>query len=416
MESRKLSLFSVFFVFFLDNFGFALAFPIIAPMLLNSHYHFFSPEMSVSLKNILLGVMLASFSIGQFIGAPIIGDMADSVGRKRLFYVTITGTAVGFFLSAIAISLESYTFLLIARFLSGLVAGNLGICLAAVVDLSITEEEKGRNFGWIATIGGVSWVLSMLINGILSNPKIFSFFSPALPFWLCGGLLLVSVILIARWYQDTFEVSEKMKLDLKKGFKDIAMAFSDKETLNTFIVAFFWYMGWFMMLQWVTPYYIHSYKASQLSVTYLLIVFGVAWTIGSCVINAYLVKYVETIKLFLFSSFILFLAFFFIPFIPQTWFLYTGISIASLAGAIAWPNFNNIVSLAGNESEQGKLMGINQGMLAFGQVVAPLLGGLLVLFLYNLIFFSSAIFILISVIIMFFERKRFVRRSLKQSE
>ena len=413
MKSRSRSLLAVFFVFFLDNFGFALAFPIMSPIMLDPNYHFFSPEISSTLRNILLGVVLGSFPLGQFFGAPIIGDMADSFGRRRLFLLTVTGTAIGFFLSAFAIYIENYLFLLVVRFLSGLVAGNLSICLAAVVDLSETEEKKRKNFSWISTIAGVSWVISILINGLLANPKLSKFFSPSLPFWICGVLLLVSVIFILRWYEDIYIPEKKDKIDLKKGFREIGMAFANRELRMVFVVALFWYVSSFILLQWVSPYYIKIYKASQLDVTLLLIAIGVAWTLGSCVINVWLAKFVDTPQLFTWSTFMMFLALLVVPFYLEIWFLYTAASISCLFASIGWANLNNIVSLAGKVSEQGKLMGINQAMAAMSEVIAPILGGFLVFVSYSLIFYASALFAFIAFLLMYIEKKHFVERSHK---
>ncbi|MCH9631599.1 MAG: hypothetical protein S4CHLAM37_16230 [Chlamydiia bacterium] len=413
MSAKSKSLISVFFVFFLDNFGFALAFPIMSPIMLDPSYHFFSPEISTTLRNILLGVILGAFPLGQFFGAPTIGDMADSLGRRRLFLLTVTGTAIGFFLSAYAIYLENYPFLLAVRFLSGLVAGNLSICLASIVDLSETEEEKRRNFSFISTIGGVSWVVSIFINGLIANPKLSKYFSPSLPFWICGLLLLVSVTFILKWYEDAFIPEKKAKVDFKKGFREITMAFADRELRMIFIVALFWYVSSFILIQWVSPYYIKLYKASQLQVTYLLIAIGVAWTLGSCVINVWFSKFIGTLQLFIWSTFIMFLSLLVVPFYLEVWFLYTASSLSCLCAAIGWANFNNIVSLAGRVTEQGKLMGINQAMAAMSEVIAPMIGGLLVFISYGLIFYASACFAFIAFLLMLFEKKRFVARSHK---
>lgn len=416
MDRRSLSLFSVFFVFFLDNFGFALAFPILSPTLLDPSNHFFSPEMSGSMRNILLGVMLCSFSLGQFFGAPIIGDLADSIGRKRIFYLTIAGTAFGFFLSAIAMTFQSYTGLLVSRFLSGIVAGNFGICLAAVIDFSRTEEEKGRYLGYIATIGGVSWIASMIINGVVANPEIIKFFSPAIPFWLCGILLLISLIFIGKFYEDAFETPKKIHINFVKVFKEIGMAFTDKETIYLFTSGFFWYLAWFISMQWMAPFYIYEYKATQMLVTIFLIVFGAAWTVGSCGVNVFLVKRCKSLSLYLWFSLIIFVGFVLVPLFPHQAFYYIFVSIAAFAGAIAWPNYNSTVSLAGTEKEQGKLMGINQGLFALGQVVAPIIGGLLAVVFYNLIFFAAAALMFVAFLIMLIQKKNFMNRSEKSHE
>lgn len=413
LKAKRLSLFSIFLVFFLDNFGWALAFPIMAPLLLSPQYHFFSSDLSVHVKNILLGIALASFSIGNFFGAPVLGDLADSVGRRKIFFFTITATAAGFFLSAFAVILKSYIFLVISRFLSGIVGGNLSICLASIVDLSDTESEKRKYFGYITTISGIAWISSILINGLISNPKLFKYFSPVHPFWLCGFFLLISLIFIYKYYEDPPIIQKGVNIDLKKGVLDVADAFSNRSFIKVFSIALFWYLGSFMFLQWLSPYYLGVYKATQLQLTYLLLFMGIAWTLGSCVLNAYFSRFIKTIPLFMIATFMMIVSLSIPPLFHVAVILYIMTSIESLFAAVAWPNLNNLVSLAGTDKEQGKLMGLNSAMIALAEIVAPILGGVLVVFSYKLVFYVSALFCSVALIIMSFVKAHFQPRSYK---
>ncbi|MCH9631600.1 MAG: Tetracycline resistance protein, class B [Chlamydiia bacterium] len=411
MKTRNLSLFAILFVFFLDNFGFALAFPIVPPMLLSDHSHFFSPDISTSLRSVLLAIALSSLSIGQFIGAPIIGDLADSIGRKRVFYITIIGTASRFFVVALAIYLQSYILLVVARFLSGLVASNVAICLASISDLSESENEKGRNFGWISTILGIGLVVSSLVNGFMIHSKFLKSISPSLPFILCGFLLLLSLLFIKHWFTETRTLDKKFRFNLGSGFKHVTDAFRDRETSITYLSAFFWYMSWLLMIRWTTPYYLHEDHATRLEITYLIGTLGVAWALGSAFLNTQLVKKIETMNLYIWSTFVLFVIFLAIPILKQPLYLYIGLFLAGVAGSVAWPNLSNTLSLVGKDEHMGKLMGLNQAMLALGEVIGPILGGFLVMISYSFIYYFAAIFAFIAFIIMFFEKKHFVKRS-----
>lgn len=75
----------VFLTYFIDNFGLAIIYPIFTPLFLKPHYELFSTEVPTIYKTILLGLLIATFPIAQFFGAPIIGGMSDRVGRKRYF-------------------------------------------------------------------------------------------------------------------------------------------------------------------------------------------------------------------------------------------------------------------------------------------------------------------------------------------
>ncbi|MCK4934792.1 MAG: MFS transporter, partial [Simkaniaceae bacterium] len=184
MTKIKTSLLPVYFVFFLDNFGFGLVFAIFGPLILNPEFGMLSPGMTAGERNIFLGILFAAFPLTQLFGAPIVGDIADRFGRKKAFYITILGTTLGYILSGAAITFHSYSFLFFSRLVTGFFAGNLSICLASIADLSPDEESRAKNYGMISTLGGVSWILSMLIGGFLSDPKALTFANPSIPFFL----------------------------------------------------------------------------------------------------------------------------------------------------------------------------------------------------------------------------------------
>ena len=100
--------------------------------------------------------------------------------------------AIGYTLTAGSIMSHSLTFLFISRFLTGLFAGNLTLCLATVADLSRDELSRTKNFGQIAAIGGLSFIIAIAFGGILSDATISRHFSPSLPFWITATPSLIS--------------------------------------------------------------------------------------------------------------------------------------------------------------------------------------------------------------------------------
>lgn len=205
-------------------------------------------------------------------------------------------------------------------------------------------------------------------------------------------------------------MKQKAKFSLKRGFYEICIAFSEKKTLNIFIVAFFWYLSSNVFLLWISPYYIHVHQASQLSLTLFLFVIGITWTLGSCVLNVWLLRYIETPKLFILSTSLVVVLMLIIPLFPSVRMLYVISSIQCLFSSVSWSNLSNAVSLIGKGSEYGKLMGINQSMLAFSEVVAPIIGGLFVYFHYSSIFYISGILAFLALVLMYYEKKRFLKK------
>lgn len=411
MKSYKKSLYSIFLVYFLDGFIFALVFPILAPLLLSPEYGFLPEGLSKNTQNILLGVLLSAFPIGNFIGAPLVGDLADHYGRKKIFYLTIIGTTVGLFLSGWAIVIKSYLFLLIARIITGLVAGNLSLCLAVVADLSPTEKMRSHYYGYLTTLGGISWILAIIAAVYLSDSHRNAWFSPAMPFYVSALLSLVSLGCIYQFFEETFPVQEKKKMSLMKGVKEIGLALNDRDHLTLFSLAFFWYLSWMLSLQWVTPYFMNVFHASQKEIGIFLTYVGVCWLIGGSVVNHYLIKYCRSIQLLFYSALVTVIIFACVPWCFALWFFYLCYGVLTLCGAIAWSNLNNVISLSAGPQDQGKIMGINQAVIALGEVLGPIIGGFLIIVSQGSIFLTCSAFTLVSVVILYFEKKHFIPKA-----
>jgi MFS family permease len=73
-KKRKITLFSVYFTFFVDTLSWAIVFPIFAPYFLDPHNVLFSASVSTATRTTILGLFLMAFSFGQFLGAPIMGE------------------------------------------------------------------------------------------------------------------------------------------------------------------------------------------------------------------------------------------------------------------------------------------------------------------------------------------------------
>lgn len=74
----------ILLIVFISFIGSSIAYPIFPPLFLQSSDQLIiSPEWSDTSRRILLGLTLAIFPLGQFIGSPILGRNSDLYGRKK---------------------------------------------------------------------------------------------------------------------------------------------------------------------------------------------------------------------------------------------------------------------------------------------------------------------------------------------
>lgn len=393
---KNRTLFSAFTIAFLDNFGLSIVFIMFAPLILNPEYGFFSESVSEGTKNILLGLSIGAFPILTFFGAPFWGDFADRFGRKKALLITILGTVLGHILSALAIYLESYAFLLIARGVAGFFAGNISICLATISDLSPNPKIKARNFGIQFVVMGIGWTLAMVLGGYLSDPTLFKFFSPVLPFCLAAILTFFGYLIVLKWFSETHVKKEGVHFDLIKSFHDIKAAIHLPEIRPYLFMLFLWYIGWLFTFQWFTAVSIEKFHLTQENASLYLIVLGILWVVGGLIINPFLVKRYSSFAIALGGTFctalFIFLGSFFSNYLAFSFFFW----LATLSAPASVSNYLNLVSSAASENMQGKAMGFTQSFQALAAVIVPLFGGILAKKEISLIFPAGGLFLILA--------------------
>jgi MFS family permease len=411
LQSQKgKTLFSVLFVACIDNFGFGLVFILFAPLLLNPQYGMLSSDASLAQRNTWLGILYLAFPIMQFFGAPFFGDVADRFGRKRAFYITILGASLGYLFSALAITLQSYTFLLSSRLITGFFAGNLSICLAAIADLSHDEKSRARNFGWVTVVWGFSWPLAILVGGYLSDQTISSYFSPMLPFYITLLLSLGSLLIIAKLFKETHPGKSRVKIDVLKGIENIIAAARIKSIAPFFFILLLWTIGWGLTVQWYGAYSIERFKISQEVASWGLVIQGIFWVIGGSLLNPLLLKKFST-KMAAIIGFVIAVVFVLVSaFMPTFWSFSWVYFISSIGAAFSLSNTMNLCSLAAPKAVQGKAMGLSQSMMALGWVVVPILGALIGNIDISLFYMLAAFVLLMGCVKLILNRLRLVQK------
>jgi DHA1 family tetracycline resistance protein-like MFS transporter len=376
LEKRKRSLFPVLLTYFLDNFGLAIIFPIFTPLIINSS-SIISVATPLYERTVFLGLLIAAFPLAQFFGAPLIGQFSDRFGRKRAFFITILGVAIGYTFTSVSIMTVSLTGLFISRFFTGFFAGNLTLCLAAIADMSPDDESRAKNFGQIGAIGGLSFIIAIAFGGLLSDPRISAYFNPSFPFWITALLSFVNLICMILLFHETHSSAKKTGHNPFKGIHNIVVGLQIKELRVIYVVNFLFMFAWVASMQFLPSFLILDYKLEIGGVTLCLMAVGVLWSLTNLFINrilarsffpgrTLLIALLATSLLLLFLLFSHSLTLFLLFFLP-----------AVCCASLCWTNGIATVSLKAPASIQGSILGINQSMGSVASMLSPILGGLL---------------------------------------
>lgn len=402
LERRRLSFFTICFTFFVDYLSWAVAFPIFAPYFLDVKDQIFSPEIPTSTRTMILGFFLMIFSLGQFFGAPFIGEYADKHGRKKALTVSVLITFLGLAITAYSMDIKSLGLLFFGRFITGVFSSSTSLCLSAASDLSESENEKVKKFGTLSMIAGFAFVLGGFAGGKLSDPTISSYFSANIPIWIAAIITLLNFLFILLFFKETSVVHHDVKYDFLESFKHIKVALKTEKIKRIYLVYFLFFIAWTVLFQFIPVLTVEKFFYTNSNIGDLALFMGVSWAIGSGYLNHYFIGRFSSnlvFKICLFGFTVLCAG---VVFAGHIYTLMALIGMCVILGSIAWPICTGFISNAAPRPIQGKVMGLTQSVQSLAMSVGPFLGGIAFKYSLDLPFFLAAAMSLVAGIVYYF--------------
>lgn len=372
---RRRSLIAVLVTFAIASLSATIIFPILAPLFLSTDQSVIKSQVPENLRAILLGFFLASFPLAQFVFAPLVGEYADRQGRKKAYLITIVLEAVGYFICAFGIEIRSLVLLFVGRFITGLAAGNMSVCLATMVDLSPDKQTKLRYFSYGSAVAGVMFVLGPFLGGKLADRDLSSYFNLAFPMWIGGVLAVVNLLIIWILFKETLLQEDLSPFDPMKAFHNVQLAFKTRQVRDLYIIYFFFLFAWNMLYQFMPAVMVEEFSSNSSSIGDVSALMGGIWIVGTLCMN-FLLHRTEKKRVILLFSLLLFS--FLTVFIPipndmKYFLLITGLAVFFAGGM--WPVFTGAISNAADAGIQGKVLGLSSSIQSLSMMLAPLLGG-----------------------------------------
>ena len=197
--SRYTQLFPLSFAVFVSMLGFGLVMPLLP---------IYASDFGAT--GIQLGLLTGSFAITRTITSFLGGWLADKVGRK-------TPVIVGLLAYSVVMTLYGFSQdvnqLILLRGLQGLASGVVWPVISVMVADVALPEDRSKAMGLYEMMLFLGRVVGPGLGGVLADV-----FTKAVPFFFCGILAFLSMILVAFSVQETFRnkgIIEKHQKDSK---------------------------------------------------------------------------------------------------------------------------------------------------------------------------------------------------------
>lgn len=364
----------LFLTLLLDMIGAGMIFPVIPIILTDaSSPSFLLHGFSVSDQYIIAGLLTALFGIMQFFAAPILGELSDIFGRKKLLMLGVATLAVGQLFFGFAIVIASLPLLFFSRIIAGLAGANFSIAQASIAD--VTEpHERAKNFGLMGAAFGLGFVLGPLLGGWMVHLSGLA----SAPFWLAGALGIVNVLVIYFMLPETKKTSASVqhKFHILKGINNIKQAFTDKDARGFYGASFVMQLGFAFFTAFIGILLVSKFNFDAGGVGTFFGVVGAWVVVTQLVILRVLTKKFNERAILRYSLLILAVGLAIYPFLPSDIFLYVAMPLVAIGNGLSVANLTALISKGVSAEKQGAALGINGSLMALAQGTAPVVAGI----------------------------------------
>jgi len=161
------SLLVIFLAVFIDLLGFGIVLP-----LLPIYGDRFAADMGLTPAQVgwVVGLLMASFSLMQFLFLPLWGRLSDLFGRRPILLIGLAGSTLFYALFGLATQWQSLTWLFVARIGAGIAGATISTAQAYIADTTSAKDRTkgmaliGAAFALGFTVGPIIGAVSLLFG------------------------------------------------------------------------------------------------------------------------------------------------------------------------------------------------------------------------------------------------------------
>jgi DHA1 family multidrug resistance protein-like MFS transporter len=340
-----------------------------------------------------LGLLMAVYSIMQFIFAPFWGRLSDRVGRKPVLLIGVLGYALAFGLMGFS---QSLLMLILARALAGVLSSaTLPTAMAYIAD--ITEaKDRSRGVGLMGAAMGLGMIFGPMLGGLMSgvhlplpqaiqaalqtttDPETGKLINLSLPFLFSGLLALLALPVIHLLLPESLDKARagQERAAEQRGSRASQLLGALRGS-GGFLFAMAFLLAFALAnLEGVLGLYgKDQFNMGPAEIGLLMGALGVFGVIQQGVMIGPLTRRFGEAGVLKGGLLISMLGFLALALLRFKWGMIGSVLVYNLGSSLLNPSVTSLISQQSRPEEQGTAMGINNSFLSLGRSVGPLWAG-----------------------------------------
>jgi len=357
LRSRRSLLPFLVITLLLDAIGFGIILPVMPQLIMDV------TGEDLSRAAVYGGWLLFLYALVQFFCAPLMGNLSDRFGRRRVLLCSLLAFGLDYLLMGWAPTLG---WLIAGRIIAGIASSTWAVANASIAD-TFPVEHRSKNFALLGAAFGGGFILGPVLGGVLGE------LGPRVPFYATAGLALVNFTFGALFFPETLTPDRRRAFSLAR-----ANPFGAFRQLRRYpavtglIVAWFFFLLAHHALPSTWSYFTmakFSWSESQIGLSLgfigVLMMLSQAWLIR-VVLDAY--GPVTTAVIGLCCAMLSFLGY---ALSPQAWMVYVFLAIGAAQGFLT-PAVQGLMSARVPADAQGELQGALGSVMSLSSIISPL--------------------------------------------
>jgi DHA1 family tetracycline resistance protein-like MFS transporter len=345
----------LFVTVFVDLLGFGIVIPFL-PM--------YAERLKVGATGI--GLILAIYSLMQFLCAPILGRISDHIGRRPVIMIGLLGSSFSYLIYGFA---NSFVWLLVSRAVHGACAATVSTAQAYVADTTI-ESKRAHGMGMIGAAFGLGFVMGPALGGILGHSSLRT------PVFFASALTFANLIFAAMRLPESHQPDHAAKLSsLVEPVLNLPSQLVRHRLARIFLVAF---LLTFAMAAFEATFALmvpaaYGYGASGVGL--LLAFAGLIQALVQGYLLGKIVPHTGELKLIRAGAIAFAIGMAPLASLGSHTLLFVMLALLSAGYGFASPSVASLISRRTERHRQGEVLGVNQSALSLARICGPIAGG-----------------------------------------